>query len=257
MKNPPGNEERTLRRVIRTQRLVLGLARHWLILMLSLLFLYTGLSFAAPILLNAGHDRAANIIYKFYGPMCHQFAFRSWFLFGDQIAYPRQAAGSSLGSFEAYASRDPHFVNIDLTQWSSDLQLSARSFRGDSVMGYKVALCERDVAIYGMMFLAGLLFSRVRRWLRPAPLWLYLILGLAPMGLDGFSQMFSYAPFEFWPVRETLPGYRVLTGALFGLMNVWLAFPYLESSMRETIEAVGEKLALAERRLTISGQAGD
>ncbi len=76
------------------------------------------------------------------------------------------------------------------------------------------------------------------------------------MGLDGFSQMFSYAPFEFWPVRETLPGYRLLTGALFGLMNVWLAFPYLESSMRETIEAVGEKLALAERRFA-AGQAGD
>jgi uncharacterized membrane protein len=189
--------------------------------------------------------------------MCHQFAFRSWFLFGDQVAYPRQVAGSSLGSFEQYAVRDPHFASVDLSQWSSDFQLSARSFRGDREMGYKVALCERDVAIYGMMLLVGLLFARVRRWLRPAPLWLYLILGLAPMGLDGFSQMFSYAPFEFWPVRETLPGYRVLTGALFGLMNVWLAFPYLESSMRETIEVVSEKLALAERRLTMIGQAGD
>jgi uncharacterized membrane protein len=257
MNNTPGREEQTLRKVIRTQRLILGLARHWLILMLTLLFLYTGLSFAAPILMKAGYNSAADIIYKIYGPMCHQFAFRSWFLFGDQVAYPRQIAGSSLGSFEQFAARDPHFANVDLSQWSANFQLSARSFRGDREMGYKVALCERDVAIYGMMFLVGLLFARVRRWLRPAPLWLYLILGLAPMGLDGFSQMFSYAPFEFWPVRETLPGYRVLTGALFGLMNVWLAFPYLESSMRETIEVVSEKLALAERRLTMIGQAGD
>lgn len=249
-------QEQTLLRIIRTQRLILGLSRHWLLLILALIFLYTGLSFAAPLLMKAGFDSAANVIYKVYGPMCHQFAFRSWFLFGDQVAYPLQAAGSDLDSFEKYAALDPHFENIDLSRWSGDLQLRARSFKGNSTMGYKVALCERDVAIYGMMFLAGLLFARVRHWLRPAPIWLYLVLGLAPIGLDGFSQMFSYTPFEFWPVRETLPGYRVLTGALFGLMNVWLAFPYLESSMREMLEATSEKLALAERRLT-TGQDGD
>jgi len=100
-----------------------------------------------------------------------------------------------------------------------------------------------------MMFLAGLLFGRARRWLRPAPLLLYVLLGLGPLGLDGFSQMFSYTPFEFWPIRESLPHYRVITGALFGLMNVWLAFPYLEMSMNETRAAVGKKLRLAEQRL--------
>ena len=75
------------------------------------------------------------------------------------------------------------------------------------------------------------------------------------MGLDGFSQMFSYSPFDFWPVRETLPLFRLMTGALFGMMNVWLAFPYLEQSMRETVEAVSEKVALAEQRLeTVQSQ---
>jgi len=39
-------------------------------------------------------------------------------------------------------------------------------------------------------------------------------------------------------VRETLPAYRALTGALFGAMNIWLAFPYLQISMRETMETV-------------------
>ncbi|GIV81514.1 MAG: hypothetical protein KatS3mg051_0868 [Anaerolineae bacterium] len=127
--------------------------------------------------------------------------------------------------------------------------MKARSFRGNEQMGYKTALCERDVAIYGAMLLAGLLFSRVRRWLRPAPILLYVFLGLGPLGLDGFSQLFSYPPFEFWPVRETLPTYRVLTGALFGLMNVWLAFPYLEESMNETRHRVSARLRLAEQRL--------
>ena len=56
---------------------------------------------------------------------------------------------------------------------------------------------------------------------------------------------------DFWPVRETLPGYRALTGALFGLMNVWLAFPYLETSMQETVEALRVKIDQAEEHLAL------
>ena len=239
-----------LRKAIRNNRLVLRLSRNWLKIALGFLFLYTGLSVSTPFLMKAGADGVANVIYKIYSPMCHQFAFRSWFLFGDQLVYPREVAGSSLNSFESYAVEDPHFAGIDdVYMWTADLQLQARSFVGNEQMGYKTALCERDVAIYGMMFLAGLLFAGVRRWLRPAPLWLYLILGLMPLGFDGFSQLFSYPPFEFWPVRETLPGYRAVTGALFGLMNVWLAFPYLEMSMLEAQEAISRKLNIAEQHL--------
>ena len=241
--------EKQLRRIVRTNRLILRVSRHWLTVALVFLFLYTGLAFTAPILMEAGFTGAANVLYKLYSPLCHQFAFRSWFLFGDQVAYPRAAAGSGLKSFEAYAAQDPHFAGVNLYQWSAELELAARSFKGDPQMGYKTALCERDVAIYGSMLLAGLLFTRVRRWLRPAPLWLYLMLGLMPIGLDGFSQMFGYPPFQFWPVRETLPGFRLLTGALFGIMNVWLAFPYLEMSLQEAVEAIGEKIEVAEQRL--------
>ncbi len=242
-------DERDLRRIIRTNRLVLRLARHWLVIALGFLLLYAGLSLTPPLFMEAGWPGAANIVYKVYAPMCHQFAFRSWFLFGEQLVYPRQVAGSGLGSFESYAAQDPHFAGVDLAVWSADLQFKSRSFKGNEQMGYKTALCERDVAIYGMMFLAGLLFVGVRRWLRPAPVMLYVLLGLVPLGLDGFSQMFSYVPFEFWPIRESLPAYRVITGALFGLMNVWLAFPYLELSMSETQAAASKKLRLAEQRL--------
>ncbi len=242
-------DERALRRAIRTNRGVLWLARHWLLLALLFLFVYTGLSLTAPVFMKAGWDSAANVVYTVYAPLCHQFAFRSWFLFGDQLVYPRAVAGSSLRPFEYYAAQDPHFAGVDLYTWSADLQLKARSFRGNEQMGYKTALCERDVAIYGTMLLAGLLFSRARRWLRPAPILLYVFLGLGPLGLDGFSQLFSYPPFEFWPVRETLPTYRLLTGALFGLMNVWLAFPYIEESMNEAHHRISARLRLAEQRL--------
>jgi uncharacterized membrane protein len=242
-------DERALRRAIRTNRWMLWLARHWLALALLFLFVYTGLSLTAPVFMEVGWDSAANVVYTLYAPLCHQFAFRSWFLFGDQLVYPRAVAGSSLRPFEYYAAQDPHFAGVDLYTWSADLQLKARSFRGNEQMGYKTALCERDVAIYGAMLLAGLLFSRVRRWLRPAPILLYVFLGLGPLGLDGFSQLFSYPPFEFWPVRETLPAYRLLTGALFGLMNVWLAFPYIEESTNEARHRISARLRLAEQRL--------
>ena len=227
---------------------VLRLSRNWLNIALVLLLIYTGLSLLPPVLMETGFEGAADVLYTVYSPLCHQFAFRSWFFFGHQHAYPREIAGSELESFEMHAARDPHFAGIDVGEWSADLQLASRSFRGNDEMGYKTALCERDVAIYAAMFLAGLAFGLVRRRLRHAPIWLYLVLGLAPIGIDGFSQLISYPPFGYWPLRESLPGFRVLTGALFGMMNVWLAFPYLEASMQETVQRIEARLAMARRR---------
>jgi len=71
---------------------------------------------------------------------------------------------------------------------------------------------------------------------------LYVFLGLGPIGLDGFSQLLGYPPFNLWPPRETLPVFRVLTGAIFGLMSAWLAFPYLELSMQDARRDIEAKL---------------
>lgn len=249
MTSPHAYTEDQLRRAIRLNRAVLWLSRHWLNIALVILALYVGLALAAPVLMEVGAEGPANALYTLYSPLCHQFAFRSWFLFGHQHSYPRAVAGSDQASFESFAASDPHFAEVNLTRWTADLQLKSRSFKGNEEMGYKTALCERDIMIYAAMLLGGLLYSRVRDRLRPAPIWLYIFLGLGPIGVDGFSQLLSYPPFEFWPVRETLPAYRALTGALFGAMNIWLAFPYLQMSMRETMETVEIKLAQAYARL--------
>ena len=66
-----------------------------------------------------------------------------------------------------------------------------------------------------------------------------------PIGIDGLSQLLGYPPFNFWPARETLPAFRIVTGVLFGLMNAWLGLPYLELSMRETREQIESKLKRA------------
>lgn len=231
------NQDTTARqRAIRMQRVVLWVSKHWLRLVALFFGLYVGLPFAAPTLMHLGAAGPASAIYTVYSPMCHQYAFRSWFLFGEQAAYPRADAGvASMGGYERFAAQDAHFENIpDLYAWTPELQISSRTFIGNPQMGYKVALCERDIAIYGALFLFTAFFSFTRHRLRPVPILLYLFLGLGPIGLDGFSQLLSEPPFGLWPLRESTPLFRTMTGALFGLMNGWLALPYLEESMRDT-----------------------
>ncbi len=226
---------------------LLKFSRRWLRGALIIIGLYAGLPYATPVMMKIGLDGPARVLYTLYSPMCHQMAFRSIFLFGDQLFYPRAAAGTDLVPFETYAAQLPQFDSVDLQGFDSRLVFAARDFVGNGQMGYKMTLCARDSAIYTFLFLGGLIYSipYVRRRIRPVPIWLYLFLGLGPIGIDGVSQLLSYAPFSLWPVRETTPIFRVATGAIFGLMNAWLAFPYLEQSFRETRQALELKFARA------------
>lgn len=253
------------------------LLNNWWKFVTGLIGIYVALPILAPVLMASGVTGPAEALYTIYSPMCHQFAFRSVFLFGDQVVYPRQAAHTDFGSFETYASQSDEFRDIytrrrneelndlgingqyefdaqDLQEWDAVLQFSAREFRGDKQMGYKIALCQRDIMIYFTMFVAAILFGFVKNRLRPAPFGLYIFLGILPIALDGFSQLFGYPPFtDFalfhgWQVRETSPYFRFLTGALFGMMNVWLAFPYIHRSARENVERIEASLAEIEAR---------
>jgi uncharacterized membrane protein len=243
---------------VRLNLTTLWITRHWLRVALIIVGLYASLPWAAPTLMKLGLTGPANTLYTLYSPFCHQFAFRSFFLFGEQPAYPRAATGTSQKPFEEYTNNLPEFdpkrqVNVlgtsqpvgNPADFGTGYQIATREFLGNEQMGYKTALCERDVAIYAAIFIGGLLYSRVRYRLRPVPIWLYVLLGLAPIGIDGLSQLLGNAPFNLWPPRETLPIFRVLTGALFGLMNVWLAFPHLERSMYETRQQILAKFARA------------
>jgi uncharacterized membrane protein len=223
---------RTRDLVISLDRGILAFARHWLLAFNLFVFFYVGLPFLAPVLEKAGLHRPARVLYLTYSPLCHQLGYRSVFLFGERTTYPRDI-------FQQYTGIDP------------DNLLAARNFVGNAQMGYKVALCERDVAIYGAIFLSGVVFGVpfVRRRLRPLH-WLgWVLLGLAPIALDGFSQLFSNFPYNSLPLLDLLPQrestlfLRILTGGLFGLMNVWLAYPYVEESMRGVREDLEIKLA--------------
>jgi uncharacterized membrane protein len=232
----PGAQGAARTRAIGMTRVVGGFSRHWLAILNTIFFVYVGLPFVAPVLLKAGAEEPARWIYTIYSPVCHQLAFRSWFLFGEQAAYPRALAGTSLVSFGEATGMD-----------ENDLA-GARALVGDSHLGFKVALCERDVGIYGGILIGGLIFALVRGRLKPLPVWAWFVFGVLPMAIDGGTQLISGFPVApaGWLLRESTPLLRTATGLLFGLLNVWLAYPYLEASMAETRAAASVKLAGAD-----------
>jgi uncharacterized membrane protein len=76
---------------------------------------------------------------------------------------------------------------------------------------------------------------------------LWVLIGMGPIGLDGFSQLFSQMEWQWLasilPYRESTPFLRVLTGGLFGFTTAWFAYPYMEESMAETRQFFVKKFA--------------
>jgi uncharacterized membrane protein len=224
-------------------------SRHYLALLNLVMLLYFGLPMLAPVLMDSGLKGPATVIYTIYKPLCHQFGFRSFFLFGEQAYYPLAEAGiPNVKTFEeASGITDIH----NPTNYS---RLQARNFIGNETMGYKMALCERDMAIYSSIFFFGLIYAATGRRLKPLHWMAWLLIGIAPIGLDGFSQLFSQMEWSWLqtliPYRESTPLLRVLTGALFGFSTAWFAYPYMEDSMAESRQFFVKKLASISQNKT-------
>ncbi len=113
-------------------------------------------------------------------------------------------------------------------------QLPQRSFH---IMGYKMAYCERDFAIYLGLLILGLVYGFSSRKIRPATL-KELGLFCIPIAIDGFTQLFGW--------RESTWQLRVITGSIFAVGVAWVTFPRLEYGFREivtTVEKRFERLA--------------
>ncbi len=188
--------------------LVLGIARHWLALFNIAVALYLLLPMLAPLFTHWGWTGPAGAIYGIYAFACHQLPDHSYFLFGAEPLY-------SLPMLEANGLAEGLGI------------LERRGFIGNPELGYKVAICQRDMAIYASVLVAGLLFALVRRRLRSPSLRVYLLF-LIPIALDGLTGLFGLRESNWW--------LRTLTGALFGAASVWLAYPYIEEAMNDLIE---------------------
>lgn len=211
-------------------RLIFAFSKHWLACVNVLAALYVGLPIAAPVLMMLNVGRLGQFINRAYSPLCHQLPHRSWFLFGPKCSY-------TLLELSELVGRDSLPTGLDLG-----------GFIGNQAVGYKVALCQRDVAIYGAILISGLVFGVFRRWgrVRPLPLLAYFLLGVLPMAFDGGYQWVSYAVALLLPrlstvPHETTPLLRTVTGALFGWATVWLAYPYLQETMEEFQETLHKR----------------
>src|SRR5689334_11786809 len=106
--------------------------RHWLLALNVALGLFLAGSVAAPLLSVLGWHAAADALYAAYRLTCHEWAFRSFFLFGPQpLAVYAQPRLVELGA-------DPY------------------TFSGAPDLGWKMAFCERDLAIYLALLLVGI-----------------------------------------------------------------------------------------------------
>jgi uncharacterized membrane protein len=166
-------------------------------------------------------------------------AFRSWFLFGEQAAYPRSAAGV-----------DGYVPYEEATGMDEEDLRGARQFIGNEEVGYKVAFCQRDVAIYGGILLFGLVYAATGRRIRSLHWAVWILVGILPIALDGFSQLLSQFPMfsDLIPYRESTPLLRTLTGAIFGVTTGWFGIPLLEETSTETRIKVATKKARLKKK---------
>jgi uncharacterized membrane protein len=145
------------------------LPNHWLKILNLAVFVFVALPIASPLLAAAGYDSAASAIFAAYSLTCHQLPYRSWFIFGHQMAF-----------------------------------------------------CQRDLALYATILIAGLVYGATGRRRDSISLSTYALLTI-PIAVDGFTQLFG--------LRESDGLLRTITGALFGWGSVWMIYPFIERSM--------------------------
>jgi uncharacterized membrane protein len=191
---------------------VAGVTRHWLILAFVAVAAYVALPVAAPLLAMTGHDRLAGGIYFAYRLACHQFPHRSWFIGGPAWSYDWETVRTHLGLGE------------------SDLLHAYHHPIHDAVMGYQMAICERDMATFGALLgtIAAYGIVRRRRRVPGLPFRLYL-LALVPLALDGLTQLVG--------LRESTPLVRTLTGALFGVATGLLVLGPIDAGFADMARA--------------------
>jgi uncharacterized membrane protein len=234
------------KKISKADRFTYWFSRHYLLVINLMVLIYVGLPALAPVLMKTGLELPAAGIYKVYGGMCHQLSYRSWFFFGEQLVYPREAANV-----------DGYLTFNQATGLDEDGLLAARQFIGNEQVGYKTALCQRDLAIYGAIFLFGILFAVTGRKMKSLPIWAWVLFGLVPIGLDGVSQLLSQwvsmpelsflEPIFGWvPYRESTPFLRTLTGFLFGFTTAWFGYPLIEEAMADTRRIMKTKIAQVE-----------
>lgn len=210
---------------------------HWLLAFNVLWGIFVTLPWFAPVFMASGFTTPGRVIYFIYSFFCHQLPERSWFLFGPNFSYTQAQIAEAWG-------RPLSAIGNELVR---------RQFVGTAELGWKVAWSDRMIAMYGSIFLFGLLFALLRqrgRFLRGIPWWLFFLFVL-PLAVDGTTHMINDAlRLDFRQTNEwaaVLTGHalpasfyagdmagslnsllRLLSGLLFGFGVVAFLWPMME-----------------------------
>ncbi len=230
----------------------LWLSDHWVTVCIILLGIFVITPFLAPVFMALGWTGLGQAIYFAYSMLCHQMAQRSFFLFGPHPMY--------------------NIAQLPVAMTGDDVTntFALRNFIGNADLGWKVAWSDRMVYMFGATWIAAMIFGilRQRRVIAPLRIPLFILL-LLPMAIDGGTHFlsdfsggllgeFRYSnpwladltghAFPSWfYVGDALGSFnswmRLFSGICFGVAVVWLAFPYLDRSFRESASQLRMKLA--------------
>jgi uncharacterized membrane protein len=201
------------------------------------LVIYVGLPLLAPLFMQMGWTKLAQMIYSLYSFVCHQYPQRSFFFFGQKYSYS--------------------LATIQIWQDTSN-PLTLGRFVGNQALGWKVAWSDRMVAMYSSIPVLSWLWYPFRKKIKPLSLG-GLFLFLLPMILDGFSHIISdlaglgdgfrsnnvwlrmitgntfldefYSGTQLGSFNSSM---RILSGLLFGIGVVWFFFPQLDLLFQKT-----------------------
>lgn len=98
---PAVRQSRDERLLIRIDRFIYRVARHWLLIFNVVAFLLASLPFVIPLLAARGYGGVASWLYTTFGLMCHQRPERSFTLFGEQMALCHRMTAIYVASFVA------------------------------------------------------------------------------------------------------------------------------------------------------------
>ena len=168
------------------------------------LAVFLGLMLFTPIL-ALSDEKAAVPLYSAFSFTCHQKISRSECLFQDNTI--RDCTNQT----GIYVSDDRRNISAHY----------------DSIVGYKLPVCARDVGIYLFMFLAALAYPFIfkldnKKILPP----LLLIIAIAPLAFDGSLQLLSDMGIDLlgFPYESTNM-IRLLTGAIAGVAVTFYTLP--------------------------------
>jgi uncharacterized membrane protein len=221
--------------VLWADRRILWLSKHWLAALNIFMLLFVGLPFLAPILLAAGYSGPANFIYSLYRMTCHQLPSRSYFIFGQQVAF---------------CQRD---VAIYGSMLLGGLVFGLVRHRLHPLPVGWYILFLVPIALDGGMQLASI-------WLEVGiPINLLWAIGLIALGIAmtilrylRYLSWHSYLFFAFGPLALLYLQYvgphtsnwllRTITGFIFAFGTVWFTYPYLETAFADIHRQLNLKL---------------